>query len=154
MLGPGGWVELQYIDYHLLNQDGSTLDDDCVFQFWERVNEGLASLGVDHTISNAGRLLQLLGETGFQQTEEKTWILPVGGWPEDEELAKAGKFMQDVLSNTAVAIAEMPLTKGLGWDKARVDEFVSSFRKALSSVTGCSHQPYFVFRSVYGQKPA
>lgn len=148
-LRPGGWVEVQYIDYHPLCQDTAVNAEDNPFsQFWSHINHGLKTFGIDDTLSEQGRMVQVVEDAGFQAVKEISWRLPIGSWPADKAMKEVGLFMKYILNHAAADIAKEPLVGGLGWSDLSMRLEVCKFRTALKTCTG---QPYFMFRSAYGR---
>jgi len=151
---PGGWIELQYIDYHPLSLLPDNGEDNIIIQFWKRVNEGLSSLGIDHSLSAEGSLRKLVGEAGFQNAEEQARNIPIGRWVKDDQLKLAGSFCAKILLDGAEAISNVPLMNGLGWGTESVQTLTATVRQTLQDpATLNKHQLYFPFRVVYAQKP-
>ena len=142
---------MQYIDYHPFYQDTTFLaEDQPISRFWSHINHGLKAFGIDHTLSEDGRMLQIVKDAGFHVAKEISWKLPIGTWPKDETMRLVGLYMRKILHDSAENIAREPLATGLRWRDVDIQCEVTAFTNALKTCTG---QPYFTFRSVYGQKP-
>jgi len=142
---------VQYIDYHPFYQDTTfNAEDHPINRFWSHINRGLKAFSIDHTLSEKGRMLQIVKDAGFHDAKEVWCKLPIGTWPRDKRLKEVGAFMRKILHDSAENIAREPLATGLWWRDVDIQFEVAAFRNALKTCTG---QPYFTFRSVYGQKP-
>lgn len=142
---------MQYIDYHPFYQDTTFLPEDHPFsRFWSHINDGLKTFDIDHTLSEEGRMLQIVKDAGFHDAKEVSWKLPIGTWPKDMTMKFVGACMRSILLDSAENIAREPLATGLRWRDVDIQCEVTAFTNALKTCTG---QPYFIFRSVYGQKP-
>ncbi|KAK3346430.1 hypothetical protein B0T25DRAFT_278724 [Lasiosphaeria hispida] len=89
------------------------------------------ALGINHTLSDHGRLLQLVEEVGFRPVKEQSRRIPIGKWASVQGLKEAGLSMLCILYIGAQYIAGVPLTKGLGWSDDPVRELVKRFRQGL-----------------------
>jgi len=150
-LQPGGWIVIQYIDYHVFYQDETVnKTEDLIYQFWDAVNRGLEVLGVDHTTSNKDQMLNLVEHAGFQHVTEQSWVLPIGTWAANKRLKEVGRWLWWIMDEWSDEIAMVPLTNGLGWSVEQVGELVKMFCQGMGSPKG---QPYLTFGTVYGQRP-
>ena len=153
-LKPGGWIELQYIDYHPTSDSvpASKLTS-ATMRYWELVNEGLSAIGVDHTLSFAGRLSTLMRDVGFVDITERNWKIPIGRWPKDAVLKQVGLYMRMILIDGISDISDVPLMQGLGWSEVEVRELQKSVVADMEHQSS-KHCLYMPFRTVYARKPA
>jgi hypothetical protein len=110
--------------------------------------EGFRACGVDPLSMERNK--ELLLEAGFQDVQEKVWKVPIGPWPRDPKLKKAGLYNRAIMCDALQAVALAPLTRGLKWTTAEVEVFLVDVRKSLLD---SSIHTYLTFHSVYGQKP-
>lgn len=145
---PGGWIELQELEFVALCDDNTLKDDYPAGKFLNLVKDGLACFGVD--LLAMRRNAQLLREAGFINVEEKVFKIPLGTWPKNRTMKMIGLYMRSVIYDGLQGIALGPFTRGLKWTPNEVELFLVDVRKSL--MDGSTHS-YIPFHVVYGQKP-
>ena len=119
-----------------------------VSQYWNIVSAGLSNLGVD--LQKTLQLSTLMREAGFVNITERVFHIPIGMWPRNRVLKGVGLFWRTILMEGMSAIALGPLTRGLGWTKEEVDDWLEVVGKGYLDGSVHSHMPLHI---VYGQKP-
>jgi hypothetical protein len=147
-LKPGGWIELQELEFVTYCDDGTMKDDFLVTKFLNLVKDGLAVFGIDllGMIKNA----QNLRDAGFVNVEEKIFKIPLGVWPKNKTMKLIGLYLRSVIYDGLQGVSLGPFTRGLKWTPEEVEVFLIDVRKALMDSTIHSYIPFHV---VYGQKP-
>ncbi|KAL5604868.1 hypothetical protein BROUX41_001801 [Berkeleyomyces rouxiae] len=145
-LKPGGWIELQELDYipYALNRE-KDVKNEPVGQYWRLVRDGLSERGVSVHMVASGRLANQLSESGFVNVTERMFHVPIGAWAGDEGLLWRSLFLASVQ-----ATALGPLTRGLGWTRQQVEVFLVQVRQ---SYMDDSLKLGMTMHVVYGQKP-
>ncbi|KAB5516968.1 S-adenosyl-L-methionine-dependent methyltransferase [Coniochaeta sp. 2T2.1] len=145
---PGGWIELQELRFVVQCDDDSCPQDYGYRRFTELCLEGFRTFGIDPL--SMERNAELLRESGFQDVQENVWKVPIGVWPRDPKLKKAGLYNRAMLYDALQAVSLAPLTRGLKWAPQEVEVFLVEVRKSLLD---SSVHTYLTFHAVYGQKP-
>ncbi|KAK7739833.1 hypothetical protein SLS62_011183 [Diatrype stigma] len=176
---PGGWVELQEIHHFPMSNNGNgngshagggmMPPDHPVAQYWRRIDEGLARLGVvgfgqrasepwsESGSGSESTALELLRGAGFvEATGRRVFHIPIGPWPRNKVLKGVGVYWRTILVDGLQATALRPLMRGLRWERARVEAFLVAVRRAyldLDLDDNEGSQMYMPLVCVYGQKP-
>ncbi|KUJ08667.1 S-adenosyl-L-methionine-dependent methyltransferase [Mollisia scopiformis] len=145
---PGGWIELQELEFVTLCDDGTMKDDYTVYRFLTLIKEGLAVFGVD--LLAMRRNAELLRDAGFVNVEEKVFKIPLGIWPRNKTMKLIGLYLRSVIYDGLQGIALGPFTRALKWTPEEVELFLVDVRKSLMDASTHSYLPFHV---VYGQKP-
>lgn len=122
--------------------------DHSTVEFWDLVTSGLANLGVD--LGRTLQLSQLMREAGFVNITERIFHVPIGMWPKNRVLKGVGLFWRTILMDGLQPIALGPLTRGLGWTKEQVDEYLGVVKQGYMDGWVHSHMPLHI---IYGQRP-
>ncbi|CCU82865.1 unnamed protein product [Blumeria hordei] len=147
-LKPGGWIELQEMHHYPQCSDASMPPSYAVIQYWSRIAEALAALGVNF---NATLLLEgMLREAGFINVSCQVLHVPIGLWPKNRTLKLVGLYWRTILIDGLQPIALGPLTRGLHWSKEDVESWLVDVKKAYLDSSVHSHMPLYI---VCGQKP-
>jgi len=135
-----------------MTQLSTVADDNVILKLWENINRGLLSLGIDHSLSESGRLSHLVAQAGFENASESEWRIPIGSWPRDQNLKLVGAFCQLMHLQGLDMIACTPLREGLKWTEEKIAAELTAVRDVLKGKIG-HFQLYLPFRVVYAQKP-
>jgi hypothetical protein len=82
--------------------------------------------------------------------EEIVLKLPLGFWPRDRLLKRAGLYWRVAISDGLRNICSRVFTRGLGWTMEAIDVYLVEVRKSLHDA---SKHVYFPLYIVVGQKP-
>ncbi len=88
-------------------------------------------------------------DAGFINVIDKRYKVPIGTWPKDMGLKKAGLYNKAIILDFFSAVMA-PFTRGLGWSTQQVEAFLVDVRK---SIHNSSIHTYYTFHMVIGQKP-
>ncbi|KAI5464314.1 S-adenosyl-L-methionine-dependent methyltransferase [Mariannaea sp. PMI_226] len=147
-IAPGGWLEVQDIQWIFTCRDGSIPNHWAPCLFFNKVREGLLNLGIDMNASAVHpQYTEVVGFTNLSQIRRP---YPVGGWPRDPALKAIGKQIHEILTTGLHAIAVGPLTRGLGWSSDQVNMLIADTYKALQDP---SVHALVYFNCLYAQKP-
>ncbi|KAH8598472.1 methyltransferase domain-containing protein [Bisporella sp. PMI_857] len=147
-LKPGGWFEVQEIHHYPQCHDGSIPLNYPVTQFWDSIIEALAALGVDLMATRV--LVEVMRRVGFVNITMRTFYIPIGPWPKNKTLKRAGLEWRTILSDGLQSTALGPLTRGLGWTKEQVEVKLVEVRNAYMDDGVHCYMPLHI---IYGQKP-
>lgn len=150
-LKPGGWIELQEIHHkpRSAHPDGIVPPEHAVARFWERVNQGLTTLGIDLDTAAGGLLPQMMRDAGFTNVTERVFHVPIGTWPKNKVLKTVGLYWRTILLDGLQAIALGPLTRGLQWNREQVELFLMEVRRAYNDNSALMYMPLHI---MYAQK--
>jgi hypothetical protein len=112
------------------------------------IREALYVMNID--FFGATKLAGYMRDAGFVNVTERVLKLPIGGWPQNPLLRKAGEYYQAVVLDGLQGIAMRPLTKLKNWSPEAVEVFLPLVRKDIKDPSIHSYMKVYV---VYGQKP-
>jgi len=149
ILKPGGWVENQEMDHHRRSDDNSIPLDSKLAQWETEWTRGIKHLGV------AGRsdpqvMAGQMHEAGFIKITIREFKLPIGPWPKDPQLKKAGTFALANLSDGLQGLSVKLFTGLLGWSTEELEILLMQCRTEMKRRSVHSYCPLYV---VTGQKP-
>jgi hypothetical protein len=147
-LKPGGYFKFQEILYYPQCDDGTITDPYPVKDWIDELNKGIANLGGDNF--GASKLAGQMRDAGFINVEEIVLKLPLGVWPKDKLLKRAGLYWRVANSDGLRNICSRVFTRGLGWTIEAIDVYLVEVRKSLHDT---SKHVYFPLYIVVGQKP-
>jgi hypothetical protein len=146
-LNVGGLIEMQEVWQPLRTDEplGASEHGSQVIA-WSRLRlEAAAKQGIDQSI--AGRLPELLAETGFIDVRTNDYKWPIGTWMEGEDLKDLGAIHLELLQS-AMAGLSLELLANVGMEKGDIVKFVEQVRKELGS-----GKVYAPVRVVSARKP-
>ncbi|KAK2043154.1 S-adenosyl-L-methionine-dependent methyltransferase [Colletotrichum somersetense] len=147
-LKPGGWVEIQEIQWDYQCDDGTMPPGYAVKKMSQLLWQGLSNLGITQSPTNA--IPQHLKDAGFLYEIHDIHKVPFGAWPKRQDLAKIGSYCKAVTYDGLYGITVGPLTRGLDWTAEEVEIFLIDVRKDLLNT---SIHSYVFYHSIAGQKP-
>lgn len=151
-LRPGGWIELQEMDY--FPQSAANYDignEHPVAQYWDLISAGLSALGIDFRAAAPHRRLEdTMRDCGFTNIQRRTFQVPIGSWPRTKLSRAVGLHWRTILLDGIQAIAMGPLTRGCGWSREEVEVFLIRVRRAYNDD---SLMLYMSMHVIYAQKP-
>ncbi|KAK0378028.1 methyltransferase domain-containing protein [Colletotrichum limetticola] len=148
-LKPGGWFEIQELEFFPLCDDQSCPDGDGYgFRvFTQYLDAGLRVLGSEmHGIRAAADEMRA---AGFENVEEDRRKCPIGDWPARPELRECGILMRETILEGLKGLATRPF-RALGWTEIQIEMFLLDVR---SHVKERDFHSYLNHRTVYGRKP-
>lgn len=147
-LKPGGWIELQDLEFDYSCDDGTMPDDYVPLKMAGLIHEALAKFGMD-TRSNR-KNPERVEAAGFVDLRHSIIKLPVGPWARDKTMKTVGLYNRSAIYDGLHGITVGPLTRGLGWADEEVQVFLASVRKDLMDARVHS---YITWHSICAQKP-
>ena len=148
-LKPGGYFEVQQLDYQLRCDDGS-LDPakpSALRDYIHFMEGGMAACGFDlHAVIS---LPAIMREVGFEDVRMRRHKCPIGTWPRDKRLRMCGMYMRTVILEGLRGLSRRPLT-ALGWTATQIEMFLIDVRKSFSNQ---DEHAYLNYDIVYGRKP-
>ncbi|TDZ22858.1 Secondary metabolism regulator LAE1 [Colletotrichum orbiculare MAFF 240422] len=148
VLKPGGWIELQEMNWSFQCDDDTMGPDYALTKMMKLLWEAMGKFGIKEGVveSNPARLT----DAGFQNQVHDIKKVPVGEWPKDPDLRRIGAYCKAVLYDGLHGVCVGPFTRGLGWTPMEVEVFLIDVRKDLLKTSIHSHVFY---HSLAGQKP-
>ena len=133
-----------------MRENGPVPVDHPVGNYWSHIRQGLSERGVDLHGLKDGRLADKMREAGFIRVRERVLQVPVGTWPRNKVLKTVGVYWRTILLDGIQAIALGPMTRGLKWNRERVEVFLMDVRRSYFDNSLLMYMPLHI---VYGQKP-
>ncbi|KAF9870315.1 hypothetical protein CkaCkLH20_12162 [Colletotrichum karsti] len=130
-LTPGGYFELQEVDLNPRSDDGTLRPDSALSRCIAFMGE--ASLKLGHSYQEVQALVPMLEEIGFVDVRLYLFKWPMNPWPKLPKYKELGQLNHE---NTMIAIEALtmaPFTRGLGWTKEQVEDFLVYVRRDLSN---------------------
>ncbi|OHF01444.1 methyltransferase domain-containing protein [Colletotrichum orchidophilum] len=120
-LNPGGWFEIQDIDFPMRCDDG-TIPPDCDLGRW---NELMMEAGQrsGFLLDTCGRAAEMMTNVGFVDIVRIQFKWPINQWPRDVKHKTLGVWTE---ANFSVGLESMTLalfTRFMGWRKEEVWDF-------------------------------
>ncbi|KAH8885316.1 S-adenosyl-L-methionine-dependent methyltransferase [Thozetella sp. PMI_491] len=146
-LEPGGWFELQDPCLPLRCDDG-TLDGTALGEWNRLLDEGMKKFGKDLRENLSWG--QYMREVGFVDVHEVHAVCAFNTWPRGRKNKLLGAMSLQNMLEGVDSMGRAIFTRILGWDAAKLDEFLVDVKKDLNNKDVHSYcGVYFV----YGRKP-
>ncbi|KAL1892379.1 hypothetical protein Sste5346_007117 [Sporothrix stenoceras] len=147
-LKPGGWLEIQDLNWTYRCDDTSMGPDYAVAQMAKHIGEGLGKFGVKiYSPEDNPARLEAAGFVDIRHSIDK---VPVGTWPKDPNMKMIGLYNRSTVYDGLHGITMGPLTRGLKWTPEEVELFLVRVRKDLMNSRIHS---YVNMHTLCGQKP-
>ncbi|KAK3321269.1 S-adenosyl-L-methionine-dependent methyltransferase [Cercophora scortea] len=147
-LRPGGWVELQDLQWSYCCDDGTMPPDYGPVRMAGYIRQGLEAFGIDMHASDKNE--HRLADTGFINIHQRLMKLPVGTWAKDKNMKMVGLYNRSAIYDGLQGITMGPLTRGLKWTKEEVEVFLTQVRRDLMNP---QIHAYIGWQSIWAQKP-
>ncbi|KAK1447814.1 methyltransferase [Colletotrichum melonis] len=147
-LNPGGWFEIQDIDFPMRCDDG-TIPSDCDLGRW---NELMMEAGQrsGFLLDTCGRAAEMMASVGFVDIVRIQFKWPINQWPRDVKHKTLGVWTE---ANFSVGLESMTLalfTRFMGWRKEEVWDFSAN---VIAEWRDVRRHGYFDVYVTYGRKP-
>jgi SAM-dependent methyltransferase len=146
-LKPGGWMEVQEVEYPICSADDNVQADSPLWKFSQHVLEAAAKIGIDTTI--AKRFKELLVEQGFVNIRREPAKWAVGTWPKGEKEKDVGRWTRENTKQFVTPVALGLFTKHLGWSTEQVESFLVNVRKDIGDPKKYFYWQMLVFQSFH-----
>ncbi|EFX04697.1 methyltransferase type 12 [Grosmannia clavigera kw1407] len=147
---PGGWLESCEVHPEHQSDDGTNELAPVLKQFWQLYEEGMPKIGRKFFVVREGTQRKAMENAGFTNITDKTFKVPMGGWPADKKLAEIGQYNLLALLNDLEGYTTYLWNEVLQLGKAEYQVFLMELRKAVKDKR---IHTYYTVRYVYGQKP-
>ncbi|KAL1303102.1 hypothetical protein AAFC00_006543 [Neodothiora populina] len=129
-LRPGGWIEVQEVQFPVAFADDDSVPPDSPLLVWsQRVREAAAKAGIDTMCST--QFKSQLQRQGFVNIKEKWPKWALGPWPRGHQEKEIGVYTLENTKQFVSAIALKLWTKYLDWSPEAVEMFLVEVRKDL-----------------------
>jgi hypothetical protein len=125
-LKPGGYIELQDMNFPPRCDDDMAPPDSPVMQWSRYIIEGSRNLGLDVEASNS--FPALLAAAGFIDIKRETHAWPMNSWPKGQAMKKRGIWVMQNFLQGLQGFSMAIFTRGLGWKPAEVEVMLSQVR--------------------------
>jgi SAM-dependent methyltransferase len=126
-LKPGGWVEMQDLNFPARVDDDSAPQDSPLMEWSGLMMRGAARLGINLEASN--EFARLLAEAGFQEIRSETHAWPINRWPRDKVMKERGMWVMQNFLQGLHGFSMAYFTRGLGWKPQEVEVIVAKVRE-------------------------
>ncbi|KAL6864006.1 S-adenosyl-L-methionine-dependent methyltransferase [Trichoderma novae-zelandiae] len=104
-LKPGGWVELQDLQFRVKCDDGTVREDHRLQDFFQTMVRALDKFGVDLLAMRHNR--RNVAAAGFVDVAEMPFKVPIGVWPRDAGLKMIGLYNRSMMLDALYGVARM-----------------------------------------------
>lgn len=147
-LKPGGWIELQDLQFQVKCDDGTVRADNKLQDFFQTMVRALEKFSVDLLAMRHNR--QKVLDAGFVDVAETPFKVPIGVWPRDPKMKMIGLYNRSMMLDALYGVAVRPFTRGLGWTLEEVEVYLVDVRRDLMDASQHGYTPFHV---VTGRKP-
>lgn len=147
-LNPGGYLELQDIDFPLKCDDGSVSAGSNIRRWSDLMMEAGRRSGF--LLDTAGRAEEMMRDAGFVDIVRRRFHWPVGVWPLGRKNKEVGLYTRENFADGVETICLALFTRFLGWTQESVTEFANLVRNDFRDP---SMHAYFDIWVTYGRKP-
>lgn len=148
-LEPGGWVEIQDIDFPIKCDDGTMPKTSAIYRWSEVLIEASYKLGFK--LDTCGKAKQMMEDVGFVDVVQVPFKWPMNRWPRQRKYKELGMWVLENFTSGLEAMSLALLTRGLGWTIDEVNVFIAFVRKDMCDQ---SIHAYWSIYVVYGRKPS
>lgn len=136
----GGWVECQEFDYNRRSDD-DTIAEDSRMKFWETEwTRGMEQIGLKGAC-DPDLVMSQMRTAGFINVTRLNFKLPIGPWPKDERLRRAGLFGLVNLLDGVHGLSIKIFTNLLGYSPEDLEVLLEECRREAKSKAVHSYWP-------------
>jgi len=147
-LKPGGWIEMQDLNFPVRCDDGTAAPDSPVMEWSADMVAGAAKFGID--LQGSRNFASLLADAGFTDINSEAHAWPINPWPKEHAMKIRGAWSQENFSKGVQGFSMAFFTRGVGWSKDKVDEIVERVRGQVADKKSHAYLPIVVF---WARKP-
>ena len=130
-LKPGGWIELQEVQFPFRHDEDFPLHDSPLLKWSGYVHEATARVGID-TLA-ATKFVDMLRDEGFVNINKEEVRWTVGSWAKDPKEKEIGKWMVYNALEGIESAGMALFSRVFGWSKEEIEAFLESVRKDIRS---------------------
>ncbi|KAF2116984.1 S-adenosyl-L-methionine-dependent methyltransferase [Lophiotrema nucula] len=146
---PGGYIELQEMDYMGVIQPTSQNPGTSFLQWCQQQGEAAGKAGL--SLRTSPELLkEFLEKVGFVDITVLEFKLPIGPWPKKKRLRDAGLLQLSSLLEGMEGLSLRLFTFYAGWSLEELKVLLAKVRTELKDKNCHSYWPVYI---VYGRKP-
>jgi hypothetical protein len=123
--------------------DDSAPLDSPIMEWSTHMMTAAKNLGLDLEAGNT--FPSLLSAAGFVDIQSETFAWPLGRWPQDRNMKEVGRWAHHNYLQGLSGFSLAFFTRGLGWQKAQVEELVEKVREQSLSRACHVYLPITVF---------
>jgi hypothetical protein len=128
-LEPGGYLELQDLQFPFKSDDGTLTPDHALYQWSEYMLE--ASTKAGKPLNYSSQFESLLKDAGFVNVKGKALKWPSNSWPKNKTEKTLGFWQNENLVYGIEGFSLALFTRILGWKKEEVDVFLAKVRSDI-----------------------
>lgn len=126
-LQPGGWVENQESEVVFGCDDGTLPADSACTRWADLWSEGIAKFGLTGLCFPEQMKAQMQA-AGFVNVTAKSYRVPIGTWPQNSQLRRAGLLNVIGLLDGLSGLSQRVFTHGLGWSLEEMEGLLMQVR--------------------------
>ncbi|PMD49054.1 S-adenosyl-L-methionine-dependent methyltransferase [Hyaloscypha variabilis F] len=149
-LVPGGWAEIQDMDFAACSDEDSVPQDSAIVDWHRLICEGASDMNINMRMSPVALKAQF-ENAGFTNVQVVNKKIPIGPWAYDQKLKEIGSVQLMNFLDGLEAFSLAIFCRSLRWSAVEIQVFLAQVRQDAKS-----HQTfhrYWNFFVVYGQKP-
>ncbi|KAF5657486.1 methyltransferase domain-containing protein [Fusarium heterosporum] len=152
-LTPGGIAEFHKRSIGLKSRKAPLAENSYLYQWGEFFRQSGEKRGRSFLVEADGALRQAMEIAGFEMIKESMYQIPIGEWPESDDLKRLGKFaLMDFNYNIEGSMLRLA-TEVLGWSEERTRLFAAALREEVR-LHSARDELYAVRNVVVGVKPS
>ena len=124
---PGGWVEVQEVQFPLRCDDDSAGPNSALLSWSTFIQLAARKAGIESTSSL--HFVKQLQDQGFINIKEETSQWAIGPWPKGKVQKAIGRYTLENILSGLQGISMALLTRHLGWSKEEVEVYLVDVRK-------------------------
>ncbi|KAK1676121.1 methyltransferase domain-containing protein [Colletotrichum godetiae] len=148
-LTPGGYLELNDIDFFPISDDDTIPKDSHLMRAFNLCFEALAKMG--SPFEEFSRFETMLADIGFEDINVQRFKWPTNPWPKDKKHKNLGEWNFENLSPNLDGLLMAPLTRALDMSQSEVHVLAMEARQELADR---NIHAYFNVWSIHGRKPS
>ena len=128
-LKPGGWIELQEVQFPFQYDDNFPPNDSPLLKWSGYVREATSRVGVD-TMAGT-KFVDMLQTEGFVNINRDEFRWGIGSWSKDPKEREIGKWMVYNALEGVESAGMALFSRVFGWSKDEIEVFLESVRKDI-----------------------
>ncbi|KAH6691662.1 S-adenosyl-L-methionine-dependent methyltransferase [Plectosphaerella plurivora] len=146
-LNPGGWLEIQDINFPMRCEDNSIPAGSDLVRWNNLMMEAASRSGF--SLDSCARAGDMMRAAGFVDIVRIPYKWPINRWPRDARNKEVGEWVEANFVNGLESITLALFTRFLGWTKTDVWDFIT---RVIDEWRDLRHHGYFDVYVTYGRR--